>query len=237
MIPPSSKLPGLALTGSLLLLIPCHALVDLDGDGMSDVWENAYGLSTTAGVPAPPDQAPGADPDGDGYSNLRESQMGTDPHSTARGIGVVRPSITKEAGYLNLYTITWPARADQYYSLEASTDLTPDSWFYVYWADSWDGSDISLGIEAQDMEDGNGVKITDVDEDEDDDPCPAAKAGLKEDDIITQVNGKAIKSVDDLRESLKDVKKGDTVKITYKRNNQTQTVDVKFPKELKTIDL
>jgi len=151
MIPPSSKLPGLALTGSLLLLIPCHALVDLDGDGMSDVWENAYGLSTTAGVPAPPDQAPGADPDGDGYSNLRESQMGTDPHSTARGSGVVRPSITKEAGYLNLYTITWPARADQYYSLEASTDLTPDSWFYVYWADSWDGSDISLGIEAQDQ--------------------------------------------------------------------------------------
>ena len=101
---------------------------------------------------------------------------------------------------------------------------------------AWDGRP-RLGIEAQDMEDGNGVKITDVDEDEDDDPSPAAKAGLKEDDIITQVNGKAIKSVDDLRESLKDVKKGDTVKITYKRNNQTQTVDVKFPKELKTIDL
>ena len=91
-----------------------------------------------------------------------------------------------------------------------------------------------LGIEAQDTEDGNGVKITDVD---DDDDAPAAKAGLKKDDIITQVNGKAITSVDDLRESVKDVKKGDTLKITYKRNNQTQTADVKFPKELKTIDL
>jgi serine protease Do len=90
-----------------------------------------------------------------------------------------------------------------------------------------------LGIEAQDTEDGNGVKITDVD----DEDSPAAKAGLKEDDIITQVNGKAIASVDDLREGIKDVKKGDTVKITYKRNNQTQTIDVKFPKELKTIDL
>ena len=71
----------------------------------------------------------------------------------------------------------------------------------------------------------------------DDEDSPAAKAGLKEDDVITQVNGKAITSTDDLRQSVKDVKKGDTVKITYKRNNQTQTVDVKFPKELKTIDL
>ena len=99
---------------------------------------------------------------------------------------------------------------------------------------SWNGDKPRLGIEAQDTEDGNGVKITDVDDDED---APAAKAGLKKDDIITQVNGKAISSVDDLKESIKDVKKGDSVKITYKRNNQTQTADVKFPKELKTIDL
>jgi serine protease Do len=90
-----------------------------------------------------------------------------------------------------------------------------------------------LGISAQDTEDGNGVKIVDID----DDDSPAAKAGLKEDDVITQVNGKAITSTEDLRESVKDVKKGDTVKITFKRNNQTQTVDVKFPKDLKTIDL
>jgi len=90
-----------------------------------------------------------------------------------------------------------------------------------------------LGISAQDTEDGNGVKIVDID----DEDSPAAKAGLKEDDIITQVNSKAITSTEDLRESVKDVKKGDTVKITFKRNNQTQTVDVKFPKDLKTIDL
>jgi serine protease Do len=90
-----------------------------------------------------------------------------------------------------------------------------------------------LGISAQDTEDDKGVKIVDID----DDDSPAAKAGLKEDDIITQVNGKAITSTEELKESLKDLKKGDTVKITYKRNNQTQTVDVKIPKELKTIDL
>ncbi|HEX5150846.1 MAG TPA: PDZ domain-containing protein [Parafilimonas sp.] len=105
----------------------------------------------------------------------------------------------------------------------------PPSNFYFSWNDK-----PRLGISAQDTEDGKGVKILEVD---DDDDSPAAKAGLKEDDIITQVNGKAIASTDDLKESLKDIKKGDTVKITYKRNNQTQTIDVKFPKELKTIDL
>ncbi len=120
---------------------------------------------------------------------------------------------------------------------------TPDGNFYKRGPESFDFSFAwsdkpRLGIEAQDTEDGNGVKILDVDDDDDEeDYSPAAKAGLKVDDIITQVNGKAITSTEDLKESLKDVKKGDTVKITYKRNNQTQTVDVKFPKELKTIDL
>ncbi|MEP6682232.1 MAG: PDZ domain-containing protein [Parafilimonas sp.] len=98
---------------------------------------------------------------------------------------------------------------------------------------SYDSDKPHLGISAQDIEDGNGVKILDID----DDDSPAAKAGLKEDDVITQVNGKTITSTEDLKESVKDVKKGDTVKITFKRNNQTQTVAVKFPKDLKTIDL
>jgi serine protease Do len=98
---------------------------------------------------------------------------------------------------------------------------------------SWNGDKPRLGISAQDMEEGNGVKIIDID----DDDSPAAKAGLKEGDIITQVNGKAITSTEELKQGMHDLKKGDTVKITYKRNNQTQTVDVKFPKELKTVDL
>ncbi len=89
-----------------------------------------------------------------------------------------------------------------------------------------------LGLQVQDTDDGKGVKVLDVD-----DESPAAKAGLKEDDIITQINGKQVASVDDLMKTVKDAKDGDIMKLTFLRNNQTQTVDVKFPKDLKTVDL
>jgi len=89
-----------------------------------------------------------------------------------------------------------------------------------------------LGVQVQDTEDGKGVKVLEVEDDE-----PADKAGLKEDDIITQINGKNVASVDDLKETMKTAKKGDTVKITYLRDGKTQTADIKFPKDLKTTDL
>jgi serine protease Do len=89
-----------------------------------------------------------------------------------------------------------------------------------------------LGVQAQDTEDGKGVKVLEVEDDE-----AADKAGLKEDDIITQVNGKNITSVDDLKEIMKTAKNGDTLKITFLRDNKTETVDVNFPKDLKTTDL
>lgn len=49
---------------------------DADGDGMSNMWENQYGLN-----PNNPSDA-SADPDGDGYTNLQECQAGTNPNDT-----------------------------------------------------------------------------------------------------------------------------------------------------------
>jgi serine protease Do len=89
-----------------------------------------------------------------------------------------------------------------------------------------------LGVQVQDTEDGKGVKVLEVEDDE-----AADKAGLKENDIITQINGKNVTSVDDLKETMKTAKKGETVKITYVRDGKTQTADIKFPKDLKTTDL
>ena len=89
-----------------------------------------------------------------------------------------------------------------------------------------------MGLQIQDMEEGSGVKVKEVDEE-----SPALKAGLKEGDVITQVNGKEIKNVDELKSEIKDVKEGDTVKFTYKRSGKTQSADVKLPKKLKTANL
>lgn len=67
-------------------LIPATALEsftadpnDLDNDELPDVWEGAHGYSVTDNGTTNPDQHPLADPDRDGYTNLEESQLGTNP--------------------------------------------------------------------------------------------------------------------------------------------------------------
>ena len=51
--------------------------IDSDSDGMSDDWENQYGL-----IPKDPSDG-NKDVDGDGYTNLQEYQAGTDPTSAS----------------------------------------------------------------------------------------------------------------------------------------------------------
>ena len=89
-----------------------------------------------------------------------------------------------------------------------------------------------IGLQIQDVEDGKGVTVKDVDED-----FPAARAGIKDGDVITQVNGSEVVGVDALRNAIKDVKEGETVKLSYKRGGKNQTAEIKIPKRLKTADL
>lgn len=89
-----------------------------------------------------------------------------------------------------------------------------------------------IGLQIQDLEEGTGVKIGEVE-----DNTPAAKAGLKEGDVITEVNGKLVDGVDNVRTEIKDLKEGDVVKVKYNRNGTSQTADIKIPKKIKTADL
>ncbi|MBX2930522.1 MAG: PDZ domain-containing protein [Chitinophagaceae bacterium] len=89
-----------------------------------------------------------------------------------------------------------------------------------------------IGIQIQDVEEGNGVKILEIEAE-----TPAAKAGLKVDDIITEIEGSELKGVDDLRIRLKDFKEGDSFKVKYKRGNKTYNTDIKLPKKLKKATL
>lgn len=89
-----------------------------------------------------------------------------------------------------------------------------------------------LGLGIQDMAEGKGVKVLNVDED-----TPAAKAGLQKDDIITEINGNAVNSVDDLKGKIKDLKEGSSLSITFQRSGKTQSTTLTLPKKLKTAEL
>jgi serine protease DegQ len=57
---------------------------------------------------------------------------------------------------------------------------------------------------------------------------PADKAGLQSGDVITEVDGKAVASPEDLIVAIRDHKPGDTMKVTYVRDGKSQTVEVKL---------
>lgn len=89
-----------------------------------------------------------------------------------------------------------------------------------------------LGIKIQDLEEGEGVKILSVD-----DASPAATAGIKEGDVLTEVNGKKITNTDDARISLQDNMESNNYPLKAKRNGTEMIFTIKIPKKLKTANL
>jgi len=89
-----------------------------------------------------------------------------------------------------------------------------------------------LGLSVQDTDDGKGVKVLEVDEE-----TNAAKAGIVEGDIITEVDGKAVNSTDEISKIIRDSKTKTSVAIKLERKGKTQTVDVKMPRKIRTADL
>ena len=94
------------------------------------------------------------------------------------------------------------------------------------------GNNLRLGLKAQDTEDGKGVKVIDVD-----DASNAAKAGIKEGDIITNFNEKSVNSVGDLMDAAKDMKDKSSVKVRISREGKAQEMEIRVPKRLKTASL
>ncbi|HUB61611.1 MAG TPA: PDZ domain-containing protein, partial [Puia sp.] len=94
------------------------------------------------------------------------------------------------------------------------------------------GNSLKFGIRAQDAEDGKGVKVLDVD-----DESTAAKAGIREGDVITRFDGKEINSVMELTDAAHSAKNKVSVKVTIVRDGKAREIDVKVPKVLRTADL
>lgn len=89
-----------------------------------------------------------------------------------------------------------------------------------------------LGIRAQETEDGKGLKVLDVA-----DESVASKAGIKEDDIILEFNGKTVNSTEELLNASKETKDKTSFNVKVNRGGKTETLEVKIPKKLKTANL
>ncbi len=85
-----------------------------------------------------------------------------------------------------------------------------------------------IGLKLQDTEEGNGVRVINVE-----DSSAAASAGIRKDDLITEINGRKIANTDDAREELVPDPEKKSYKITVTRNGAAQTFEVKIPRKLK----
>ncbi len=91
---------------------------------------------------------------------------------------------------------------------------------------------VKLGVKVEDTQDNGGAKILNVEE-----GSAAEKAGLKKDDIITEMSGEKVNNVNDLRSVLMDDHDKENFTIKAKRNNTEMNFDVKIPKPVNSADL
>lgn len=96
----------------------------------------------------------------------------------------------------------------------------------------WSGGSPKLGLSVQDTDDGKGVKVIEVDDDSN-----AAKAGVKENDVINEVDGKSVNSTDEMVKILKESKEKNSIMLKLNRAGKTQNIEVKMPKKIKTADI
>ncbi|MEI6715482.1 MAG: DUF1800 family protein [Verrucomicrobiota bacterium] len=101
--------PSILATVLVCALAPQSPAIDLNKDQMSDVWQsrfNAFGLP------------PFADSDGDGFTNLEESILGTDPLDPASRLYTSVQSNSDAS-----MTIAWRGLRGKRYKIESSPDL------------------------------------------------------------------------------------------------------------------
>jgi serine protease Do len=97
---------------------------------------------------------------------------------------------------------------------------------------TWAGGSPKLGLSVQDTDDGKGVKVLEVDGESN-----AQKAGIKADDVITEVDGKAVNGADEMAKIIRESKDKVSIMVKLTRSGKTQSIEVKMPRKIKTADL
>src|SRR5262249_37182224 len=80
-----------------------------------------------------------------------------------------------------------------------------------------------LGVELNDQNGTGGVRLAAVTS-----GGPAARAGLRQGDVVTAVGGRQVSSADDVRNAVDARHPGDSLQVTVTRNGQTKTFTVKL---------
>jgi hypothetical protein len=114
----SVGITNLAGTSSVSGSAYLYILLDLDRDGMADVWEQSFGFSTNNPADAT------ADADLDGVSNADEYVAGTNPTNAASRFVV--DNVAALAGGASV--ITFLAVSNRTYELDFTPGLAPISW-------------------------------------------------------------------------------------------------------------
>lgn len=159
------------------------------------------------------------------YLRDKKESTGTAELTSWKGMGAFSVTPGLESFKMDLGDLNF----DQYLAPRANMQAVPRLRGFNYNISS--GAP-KLGLSVQDTEDGKGVKVLEVEEDGN-----GAKAGIKEDDIITEVDGKAVNSADEIARIMRESREKISVKMKLTRKGKTETVDVKIPRKLKTADL
>ncbi|MEM7391568.1 MAG: DUF1800 domain-containing protein, partial [Verrucomicrobiota bacterium] len=89
--------------------------VDLDGDGLSDLWQLRYGAGGLSG---------GDDTDGDGATNAEEERMGTDPFDAASVLDLEQIRVSVSNGV----ELAWYLIGGKRYTVQSVTGLHQTVW-------------------------------------------------------------------------------------------------------------
>ena len=106
-------------------------------------------------------------------------------------------------------------------------NMKPGQPFARFWMDQ----NKRLGLRIEDAENDGGAKIAKVEE-----GSNADKAGLKKDDVITEIDGKKVKNVEETRDAVSEIDKS-SYPVKAKRNGIDMNFEIKIPKPTNSADL
>jgi uncharacterized protein (DUF1800 family) len=144
------RVGGLIACG--FLLAPVAVAIDLESDGLDDVWQQRYGAEALA---------PEVDTDADGLANGIESTAGTDPFSYASRFQLAD---AQPATYTNTI-LRWHAEAGKRYLPQTSSNLFD----WLDWEPALDGTggDLEVVFPLTDAARYLRIRVADVDTDND----------------------------------------------------------------------